>query len=208
MLGQDWMPFQRKTFVTPAFPGYVSGHSTFSRSAAEALTLLTGTPFFPGGFHNHTTEANSLQSDLGPSAPVDLQWATYYDASDQAGQARRWGGIHPSEDDYPARQIGAQTGRSTFLLAEKFWDGSIQNEVITPAITMQAGGSVKVSWNAVRGMYHKVEVSGNLMDWEEVAPYSLSYVNGAVVGDGNGSWTDASPPPGQRYYRVLRTATL
>ncbi|RYG66389.1 hypothetical protein EON77_17500, partial [bacterium] len=31
----DWAPYQRRNFVTPAFPGYVSGHSTFSRAAAE-----------------------------------------------------------------------------------------------------------------------------------------------------------------------------
>ena len=37
-------------FVTPPFAGYISGHSTFSRAAAEVLTLLTGDPFFPGFF--------------------------------------------------------------------------------------------------------------------------------------------------------------
>ncbi len=31
----DWVPYQRSTFVTPAFAGYPSGHSTFSRAAAE-----------------------------------------------------------------------------------------------------------------------------------------------------------------------------
>jgi len=42
ILGEDWLPYQRDTFVTPAFAGYVSGHSTFSRAAAEVLTTLTG----------------------------------------------------------------------------------------------------------------------------------------------------------------------
>jgi hypothetical protein len=41
------MPYQLISFVTPPFPGYVSGHSTFSRTAAEILTQFTGTPFFP-----------------------------------------------------------------------------------------------------------------------------------------------------------------
>ena len=35
LLGVDWVPYQRDTFVTPPFAGYVSGHSTFSRAAAE-----------------------------------------------------------------------------------------------------------------------------------------------------------------------------
>ena len=81
MLAKDWVPFQRKTFDTPAFPGYTSGHSTFSRAAAEALTLLTGSPSFPGGLGHHTIAADSMQIDLGPSAAVDLQWNTYSDGS-------------------------------------------------------------------------------------------------------------------------------
>ena len=49
ILAENWWPYQRANFVTPAFAGYVSGHSTFSSAAAEILTLLTGDPFFPGG---------------------------------------------------------------------------------------------------------------------------------------------------------------
>ncbi len=30
-----WQPFQALTFVTPPFPGYVSGHASFSAAAAE-----------------------------------------------------------------------------------------------------------------------------------------------------------------------------
>ena len=35
ILAETWLPYQRDTFVTPAFAGYISGHSTFSRAAAE-----------------------------------------------------------------------------------------------------------------------------------------------------------------------------
>ena len=49
ILGTHWWPYQRPTFVTPPFAGYVSGHSTFSRAAAEVLSLFTGDTFFPGG---------------------------------------------------------------------------------------------------------------------------------------------------------------
>jgi len=44
-----WWPYQRPTFVSPPFAGYVSGHSTFSRAAAEILTFMTGDEYFPGG---------------------------------------------------------------------------------------------------------------------------------------------------------------
>src|SRR5207244_2269466 len=55
VLGVDWLPYQKRTFVTPAFPGYISGHSTFSRSAAEVLADITGSPYFPGGLAGYTT---------------------------------------------------------------------------------------------------------------------------------------------------------
>ena len=51
---EDWMPYQKKTFVTPAFPGYISGHSTFSRAAAEAMTAFTGSKWFPNGLGTYT----------------------------------------------------------------------------------------------------------------------------------------------------------
>ena len=207
MLASDWVPFQRKTFNTPAFPGYTSGHSTFSRAAAEALTLLTGSPSFPGGFGHHTIAANSMQIDLGPSAAVDLQWNTFYDAADQAGQSRRWGGIHPMEDDYPARMVGSQVGKSAFALAEKYWTGAIQDEAIQPTVTILPAGGVTLTWTAVRGMYHKVQTSTDLVTWTDAAAPSQSYVNGAIATDSSGTWTDTSPLASQKYYRVHRSTS-
>ena len=199
MLARDWLPFQRKTFNTPAFPGFTSGHSSFSRAAAEALTLLTGSPLFPGAYHHHTVAANSMQIDLGPSTDVDLQWCSYYDAADQAGQSRRWGGIHPSEDDYVGRQTGAIAGKSAYLLAEKYWTSTILNETITPALTL-TGGHAVLSWNATRGMYHRVQTSSDLASWTDATPYAIAY-------DTNGAWTDDAPLPGRKFYRILRSPT-
>ena len=104
--GVDWIPYQRRTFVTPAFPGYVSGHSTFSRAAAEVLTQLTGTPYYPGGLGRYVLDPGWLFFEFGPSEQVEIQWATYYDASDQAGQSRLWGGIHVRQDDFDGRVVG------------------------------------------------------------------------------------------------------
>jgi hypothetical protein len=205
MLAKDWLPFQRKTFNTPAFPGYISGHSTFSRAAAEVMTLITGSPSFPGGFHHHTVAANTMQIDLGPSADVDLQWNTYYDAADQAGQSRRWGGIHPSEDDYPARIVGAQAGISAFALAEKYWNGTIVEESMEPQVTRLPNGSILVTWEAVRGMKHKVRTSPDLVNWTDATSYSVSYANGALAGDTSGRYLDTNPGPGQKFYRIFRT---
>jgi Domain of unknown function (DUF6851) len=125
ILAADWVPFQLETFVTPAFAGYVSGHSTFSRAAAEVMTAFTGSEYFPGGLLEETVPAGSLPVELGPSEDVPLQWATYYDAADQAGISRLFGGIHISADDFGGRRIGSQCGTDAWELAQHYFDGSV-----------------------------------------------------------------------------------
>lgn len=208
MLGKDWLPFQRKTFNTPAFPGYVSGHSTFSRAAAEVLTLITGSPCFPGGFGHHTVQRNSMQIDLGPSEDVDLQWCTYYDAADQAGQSRRYGGIHPYEDDYHGRIIGSTAGKQAFALAEKYWTGAILDDTqVQPSLAFQPNGSVRLTWTPTRGMYHKVQISTTLDSgsWTDATPFAFYPVNGAITGNPAAEWVDLSPAPGRKFYRIVRS---
>lgn len=123
MLAVDWIPYQLPTFVTPAFPAYVSGHSTFSRAAAEVMTGFTGSEYFPGGSSGYTIRAGSLKFEQGPTTDVRLEWATYYDAADQAGQSRLWGGIHIRADDLTGRIIGAQCGREAWALAQLYYAG-------------------------------------------------------------------------------------
>jgi hypothetical protein len=117
-----WTTYQRSNFVTPAFPGYVSGHSTFSRSAAEVMTAITGSEYFPGGLGSYTV--SSLLNEQGPSQPVTFQWATYYDAADQVGISRIWGGIHPPADDFAGRIVGSQCGQGVWALAQKYFAGN------------------------------------------------------------------------------------
>ncbi len=131
ILAENWWPYQRPSFVTPPFAGYVSGHSTFSRAAAEVMTLLTGDAFFPGGMGEFLAEKNEfLVFEEGPSTDVTLQWATYRDASDQCSLSRIWGGIHPPADDIPGRIIGEKVGIQSFNLAELYINGICPQSII------------------------------------------------------------------------------
>ena len=122
ILGQMWWPYQRPTFVTPPFGGYTSGHSAYSRAAARVMERLTGTKYFPGGLGEFTAQRNQyLVFEDGPSTDVVLQFATYFDASDQSSLSRIWGGIHPPFDDIPSRWIGDRTGPQAFNLARSLW---------------------------------------------------------------------------------------
>ena len=111
ILAANWVPYQLPTFVTPSFQGFASGHSTFSRAAAEVMTAFTGSEYFPGGISGYTIKAGSLKFETGPTAAIRLEWATYYDAADQAGQSRLYGGIHIQADDFNGRIIGSQCGK-------------------------------------------------------------------------------------------------
>jgi hypothetical protein len=125
ILASEWMPYQLRTFVTPAFPGFISGHSTFSRASAEVLAALTGSAYFPGGLGQYVAApGTTLTFEQGPSTEVRLQWATYFDAADQAGQSRLWGGIHVEPDDFIGRKLGRQAGLGALEHARHFFDGS------------------------------------------------------------------------------------
>ena len=125
ILAANWWPYQRPTFVSPPFAGYVSGHSTFSRAAAEVLTAFTGDAFFPGGMGEHVAKKNEfLVFEEGPSMDIHLQWATYRDASDQTSLSRIWGGIHPPVDDVPGRRLGITIAADAFALADRYFQGT------------------------------------------------------------------------------------
>ena len=126
MLATAWVPYQLPTFVTPSFPAFVSGHSTFSRSAAEVLTAFTGSSYFPAGLARYTIPAGGLAFEHGPTTDVDLEWASYDDAADQAGQSRLFGGIHIRADDFTGRRLGSLCGRAAWQLAEQYYAGAAE----------------------------------------------------------------------------------
>jgi len=196
ILAENWLPYQRDTFVTPAFAGYTSGHSGFSRAAAEILTRLTGSAFFPGGLMGYTYPAGSLEFEYGPSADLTLQWATYYDAADQAGISRLYGGIHVPADDGPGRRIGAACGIDAWELAIRYFDGSIVEEPFHVTIGPGPPGSFELTWTAERGLYYTVQKRSGDGPFLDLGPavQALEDVGSAVVAGGEG----------RGFFRVLK----
>src|SRR5262249_5014070 len=133
-------------------------HSTFSRSAAEVLAAITGSPFFPGGLATFTAQSNSfLKFETGPSQTIQLQWGTYFDAADQAGLSRLWGGIHVSIDDLTGRITGAQCGRAVWALARQYFDGSIVNTPVSLALRSLNPRQCELRFNALRGFVYQLQ---------------------------------------------------
>jgi hypothetical protein len=191
------MTYQVTNFVSPAFPGYVSGHSTFSRSAAEAMTSFTGSEYFPGGMAAYTI--TNLINELGPSQPVILQWATYYDAADQIGISRIWGGIHPPADDFGGRRSGAQSGQAVWALAHRYFDGSVVNEPISLAVRNLGSGQGEIRFNTLRGFYYQLQSND-----DPGTPFTNEPSGSTVAYDSWRVFTNLLDRPAL-YFRVVRS---
>ncbi|WP_146565464.1 vanadium-dependent haloperoxidase [Posidoniimonas corsicana] len=122
ILAEEWLPYQLSSFVTPPFPGYVSGHSTFSRVGAELMTQLTGSPYVPGGLFEYEIPIGAgLNFEYGPIESLRIQFASYFDAADMAAESRLWGGIHPAQDDFTGRRIGQLVGAAAWERAASYF---------------------------------------------------------------------------------------
>jgi hypothetical protein len=93
----NWMSF----IVTPPFPDYVSGHSTFSAAAATVLTLFYGTEDLP-----FTTGSDFLPG-------VYRSFPTPMAAAGEAGDSRVYGGIHFRSASEDGLQGGISIGEWT-----------------------------------------------------------------------------------------------
>lgn len=157
--GSDWTPYQSGTFVTPPFAEYVSGHSTFSRSAAEILTAFTGSSAYYDGsttlgrdydgdgyedlMGQHNAVPGTLMFEDGPASTVTLTWNTFLDAADEAGYSRRYGGIHFQDGDMRARDMGAAIGKQAYQWAELYWNPF--GEMKSTVVELRASGDLSKS---------------------------------------------------------------
>ncbi|MBV9281150.1 MAG: vanadium-dependent haloperoxidase, partial [Chloroflexi bacterium] len=119
--GTSWDPYQPATIVTPPFPEYISGHSTFSAAAAEVLRRFTGGDRLGAAV---TVPAHSSSVEpCTPATPVTLSWATFSQAAAQAGMSRRYGGIHFEEGALMGRAVGRRVGALAWDRARAFISG-------------------------------------------------------------------------------------
>jgi membrane-associated phospholipid phosphatase len=95
----SWQPL----LVTPPFPSYISGHSTFSGAASTVLDALFG-----------SDRAVTVLPDPSVGLPP-RQFASFDQAAEEAGISRIYGGIHFSSDNIDGLAAGRNVGR--YILA-------------------------------------------------------------------------------------------
>jgi hypothetical protein len=89
------------------------------------MTGFTGDSFLPGGLGEVHLEPGWMRVEHGPSQPITLQYATYYDAADLAGISRVICGIHIQADDFNGRITGSRTGKKAWDLAQRYFQGRV-----------------------------------------------------------------------------------
>ncbi len=89
-------PAWTRLWNTPAFPSYISGHSTFS---AAVLDALFGNDF-------SFSDPGDPTEDLAPR-----RFAGFDQAAQEAGMSRIYGGIHFMSDNLYGLQVGGKVGR-------------------------------------------------------------------------------------------------
>ena len=134
----QWHPYSPGTFVTPPFPGYVSGHSTVSAACAKTLELLTGSDRF-GAYYQHVagslTEPDAsvarMQAvngappgGLGEDKQVVLMMATFSGTAEMAGLSRVLGGYHIPSDNTAGLELGRKVAQYTWAKYTAYFDGT------------------------------------------------------------------------------------
>ena len=145
--GEKWIPYNPGSNLTPSFPGYFSGHSTFSSASATVLQLFTESDVF--GFST-VIPPNFGRVEPGiPPVPTTLTYPTFSGAAGEAGLSRLFGGIHFVDDNTVGQRIGALIGEQAWTKAQLYFNGLIAVDSTSSAT--QANETSTLSWSHTVG---------------------------------------------------------
>lgn len=106
---RDWIRNDFYAYIqTPPFPEYPSGHSTFSGGAAEILTQFFGSiPF---------TDRTHIPIGYG-----ERTYNNFYEARDEAGMSRLYGGIHFMHANTNGKTMGKMVAQALLSRIHFSW---------------------------------------------------------------------------------------
>lgn len=120
--GAAWHPYSPATFVTPPFPGYVSGHSTVSAACAKMLELFTGSDEF--GFVERRHPGILTEPDAEwAKTEVELPLPTFTATAEMAGISRVMGGYHIQADNIEGLNLGRKVAEFSWPRIRAYWEG-------------------------------------------------------------------------------------
>ena len=119
--GQDWRPYSPDAFLCPAFPSYVSGHSTVSGACSEILRLFTASDRF--GIEVKRVPGELTEPD-NPGKPVYLKFRSFSETAEMAGISRVMGGYHIPIENVEGLRLGRNVGHLVFKKCQSYIEGS------------------------------------------------------------------------------------
>jgi hypothetical protein len=138
MKGQDWHPYSPYVFITPPFPGYVSGHSTVSAASAKTLELFTGSDVFGATEVRHAGELTEPNiscevkqmvdgrpfAGLASDGTVTLRLPTFTATAEMAGISRVLGGYHIQADNVAGLDLGRKVAEYVWPVTLSYFQGT------------------------------------------------------------------------------------
>lgn len=121
--GEHWLPYQPTASITPPFPEFVSGHSTFSAAGAAILQRWTGSDLF-GSTYTARAGTSPIEPGFAPTRDVTLSWQTFSAAAQQAGLSRLFGGIHFHSGDSAGQAMGRRVAAQVWKVAQGYVRGA------------------------------------------------------------------------------------
>lgn len=136
--GENWIPYSPATFITPPFPGYVSGHSAVSGCCAKMLALFTGSDAFgdleerkAGSETERGYDCKAMQSVHGKMSADDrmtcdvaLNLATFTEVAEMAGISRVMGGYHIQADNIEGLKLGRRVADHIWPKCQAYFNGT------------------------------------------------------------------------------------
>ena len=136
---EQWRPYSPATFITPPFPGYVSGHATASGAASRMLELFTGSDRFgamtfqQAGFITGEADFSTAQmqardgkpaTDVPASKEVQLFMPTFTATAEMAAMSRLWGGYHVRVDNEEGLILGRKIAMYSWPKYQAYFNGT------------------------------------------------------------------------------------
>lgn len=138
LAAEDWHPYSPLTFITPPFPGYVSGHSCVSGCCSKTLELFTGSDTFAvvekrtageltePGVKCHFMQMVDGKPVIDPKLTCDvaLQLPTFSATAEMAGLSRVMGGYHIQADNVAGLKLGRDVAEHIWPKMKAYFDGT------------------------------------------------------------------------------------
>ncbi len=118
---EDWEPYSPRSFITPPFPGYSSGHATASGASARILELFTGSDRLEVIAVRKPGELTESECTMGD---IRLPLPTFSAAAEMAALSRMLGGYHITTDNDTGLRIGKQIADYVWPKYQAYWNGT------------------------------------------------------------------------------------